>query len=99
MLCARWSISIAAASLLCGCATTTVRVPVPVPCISDRPAKPAGCSPSDDSRVEYLRCALVERESLRGYVGELEAVVDACLSTSEPGLRPPAGVLLPKFGK
>ena len=95
---APWLISIAAGSLLAGCATT-VRVPVPVPCVSDRPTRPAVCSPADDSRVEYLRCALVERESLRGYVGELEAVLDACAAPSEPGIRPPAGSLMPVFRK
>ena len=96
---APWLISIAVGSLLAGCATTTVRVPVPVPCVSDRPTRPAGCAPADDSRVEYFRCALVERETLRGYVGELEAILDACSSSSEFGLRPPPGALTPNFRK
>ena len=82
MRCARWWISVAVASLA-GCAATdpaTVRVPVPVPCFDRVPTRPDACQPRDDSRPEWLRCALVERELLRGYVGELEAVLEACVS-------------------
>lgn len=79
MRCAPWLISLAS---LTGCATTdpvTVRVPVPVPCIDRMPARPDACTPRDDSRPEWLRCALAEREALRGYVGELEAVLQGCV--------------------
>lgn len=81
MRCARWLISVAAGSLV-GCAATdpvTVRVPVPVPCIDRMPTRPDACQLRDDSRPEWLRCALVERERLLGYVGELEAVLEACI--------------------
>lgn len=88
-------ISVAVASS--GCATTTVRVPIPVSCVAERPARPADCSPTDDSRAEWLRCALVEREALRGYVAELEATVDACVTRPESGIRPPANAL--RLGK
>lgn len=78
---APWLISAALASLS-GCATTepvTVRVPVPVPCVDRMPVKPEQCAARDDSRAEWLRCALVERERLLGYAGELEAVLEACV--------------------
>ena len=82
MRCAR-SLTWAAVASLAGCAATdpaTVRVPVPVPCVDKVPTRPEACQPRDDSRPEWLRCALVERERLLGYVGELEAVLEACVS-------------------
>jgi hypothetical protein len=94
----RFALSLILLGSLAGCATTptTVSVPVPVPCVSERPARPEPCVPADGSRVEWLRCALVEREILRGYVAELEAVLGACVETRpESGIRPPAGALLP----
>lgn len=81
MRCARWLIWVAAGSLV-GCAATdpvTVRVPVPVPCVDRMPDKPEQCQLRDDSRPEWLRCALVERERLLGYVEQLEAVLEACI--------------------
>lgn len=81
MRCARW-LTWAAAASLAGCAATepvTVRVPAPVPCVDRMPARPDACQPRDASRPEWLRCALVERERLLGYVGELEAVLEACV--------------------
>lgn len=78
----RWLISVALASLA-GCSATgpvAVRVPVPVPCVEKLPERPAECIQRDDSRPEWLRCALVERDLLRGYAGELEAVLQACIS-------------------
>lgn len=81
MRCAPWLISAALASLA-GCAAVepvTVRVPVPAPCVDRMPSKPETCQPRDDSRTEWLRCALVERERLLGYAGELEAVLEACV--------------------
>jgi len=77
---ARWWTWAAAASLAGCAATETVHVPVPVPCIDKVPARPEACVQRDASRPEWLRCALVERERLLGYVGELEAVLGACVA-------------------
>lgn len=48
------------------------------PCIRTAPTPPEQCVPTDDSRVEWLRCELVTADKLRGYVIELETVVKGC---------------------
>ena len=68
-----------------GCASVPekmveVKIPVPVytPCPVTMPAKPAACTPKDESRPEWLRCALVEREQNRAYILEMEAQLRVC---------------------
>ena len=69
--------------LLAGCATPpkteVVQVPVPVPCKVDMPDRPTMCVPKDDSRVEWLRCVLVDLPSWQQYARELEAALVGCV--------------------
>lgn len=69
--------------LLAGCATPqkneVVQVPVPVPCNVTLPDRPVWCVPKDDSRVEWLRCVLVDLPSWQQYARELEATLTACV--------------------
>ena len=55
-----------------------VEVPIPTPCRVAIPVSPAQCVPSDDSRAEWLRCALSDCEIRKGYQAELEAALKAC---------------------
>lgn len=71
---------------LAGCGTRLpqrVEVPVPVPCIrADRvPQRPALATETlkpGASVYDKARAALAERQQLRGYVSELEAVIMGC---------------------
>ena len=71
-------------SLLGGCSTVakkTVEVKVPVPIVSpcdSKVPKPGMCVPKNDSRVEWLRCTLMDHERLKAYASELEATLKAC---------------------
>lgn len=67
-----------------GCTTLpekTVEVKIPiavtVPCKTDIP-KPGICLPKNDSRVEWLRCQLVDRERNQAYIKQLEAALAVC---------------------
>ena len=68
--------------VLSGCATTPetveVKVPVPVTVSCPQVPKPGMCVPKNDSRVEWLRCALIDRELIKAYVLELEQTLEAC---------------------
>lgn len=71
---------------LAGCGTRLpqrVEVPVPVPCIRadqvpQRPALATDTLKPDASVYDKARAALAERQQLRGYVAELEAVIMGC---------------------
>ncbi|WP_062196575.1 hypothetical protein [Caldimonas taiwanensis] len=71
---------------LAGCGTRLpqrVEMPVPVPCIrSDqvpqRPVLATDTLKPDASVYDKARAALAERQQLRGYVAELEAVIMGC---------------------
>lgn len=73
---------------LAGCGATVpqrVEVPVPVPCIRadqvpQRPALSTDTLRPDASVYDKARAALAERQQLRGYVEELEAVLEACIA-------------------
>jgi hypothetical protein len=75
------------AVLLAGCWETApiVRVPVPVSCVKQRPARPQLVTEGElrvmgDGQVVLA----LEQHRLRteGYIGELEAVVDACATAA-----------------
>lgn len=74
--------------LVAGCGATLperVEIPVPVPCLraDQAPQRPvltteqlkAGASVHDKTKA-----VLAENRQLRGYVGELEAVLEACVA-------------------
>lgn len=71
---------------LAGCGTRLphrVEVPVPVPCVRadqvpQRPALATDALRPDASVYDKARAALAERQQLRAYVAELEAVVGPC---------------------
>lgn len=58
--------------------TVIIKVPVTVPCVDAMPKKPEVCSPSDETRPEYLRCLLVNHTRSESYRAELEAILMAC---------------------
>lgn len=69
----------------CGGERPVVHIPIPVPCVTEKPVRPdypayvarPGASAQDElfDRVKVL----LSREKLKdGYIGELEAVVEAC---------------------
>ena len=64
--------------LLAGCASNPVQVPIPVPCVTELPARPEACEPTNETRPEYLRCVLVDCERNKGYTKQLEAVLIGC---------------------
>lgn len=57
-----------------------VEVPIATPCRVTLPIAPAQCIPRDTTRAEWLRCALYEAETSKGYQKELEAALTACTS-------------------
>jgi hypothetical protein len=71
------------AALLAGCWETApiVRVPVPVSCVKQRPARPQLVTQAE-LRVmgDYQAVLALEQHRIRSeaYIGELDAVVDAC---------------------
>lgn len=72
------------AAALAGCATglpERVEIPVPVPCVQHLPERPALATDAlaaGATTYDKARAALAERQQLRGYVVELEAVLGAC---------------------
>lgn len=74
--------------VLAGCGTVLperVEVPVPVSCVKARPERPTFATDQlkpGASVHEKTKAVLAERHQLRGYVGELEAVVTACEGVS-----------------
>lgn len=80
-------------ALLAGCWETApvVRVPVPVPCVKSKPVRPALVTDADLATMsDYQVVLALEQHRLRatGYIGELEAAVDAC---AELPARPASG--------
>lgn len=73
-----------AVALLAGCESlrpVRVEIPVAVPCVRERPQRPALATdqlPADATVHDKARALLAERHQLRGYVAELEAVIEAC---------------------
>lgn len=71
---------------LAGCGTRLpqrVEIPVPVPClradqVPQRPALATDALRTDANVYDKARAALAERQQLRGYVAELEAVIGPC---------------------
>ena len=67
-----------------GCATTQIRevkIPIPVPCVTAVPTRPASALdgvPLDAPVFDQVRGLTLDRERLGAYVGELEAVLEAC---------------------
>lgn len=57
-----------------------VKIPVPVyvPCQIAMPEKPKPCIPKEDTRPEILRCWLIERETIKPYIAELETGLSIC---------------------
>lgn len=89
---------------LAGCGTRLphrVEVPVPVPCVRadqvpQRPALATDALRPDASVYDKARAALAERQQLRAYVVELEAVLGSCMTSTEGGseARRPSGAAL-----
>jgi starvation-inducible outer membrane lipoprotein len=70
--------------LLIGCSTIpkapeTVQVPVYVPCVGERPTPPEKAIPKNDSVSEQVRAMLIDNARMKGYIAQLEAVVDGCI--------------------
>lgn len=67
------------ALLLAACATgpKDILVPVSTKPKFDRPVKPEPCEPKNTTRPEFLRCQFIDLELLKGYCGELEAIIDS----------------------
>jgi hypothetical protein len=55
-----------------------VLVPVAVPCVDKLPDQPKKCTVRDNTRVERLRCILVDKIWGDAYIAELEALLAAC---------------------
>lgn len=78
------SLTILCISLLAGCASIpkapdTVYVSNNVSCVGERPTKPESATPRNNSASEQVRALLIDMERMKGYVAQLEAVVDGCL--------------------
>jgi starvation-inducible outer membrane lipoprotein len=70
--------------LLVGCSTIpkapeTVQVPVYVSCVGERPTPPEKAIPKNDSVSEQVRAMLIDNARMKGYIAQLEAVVDGCI--------------------
>lgn len=84
------------AALLAGCGTRLperVEIPVPVPCVERLPERPALATDAlatGATVYDKTRAALAERQQLRGYVVELEAVLGACVERTGPQVFPTA---------
>ena len=67
-----------------GCATTQIRevkIPIPVPCVTVAPARPLSAFdavPIDAPVFDAVQGLLIDRERIGSYVGELEALLEAC---------------------
>jgi hypothetical protein len=80
----KFVVSLLICALLTGCPTipqkpVTVYVPTYVSCVGERPTKPDAAIPRNDSVSEQVRALLIDMERMRGYVAELEAIVDGCI--------------------
>jgi hypothetical protein len=69
---------------MAGCSTIpkapeTVQVPVYVSCVGERPTPPEKAIPKNDSVSERVRAMLIDNARMKGYIAQLEAVVDGCL--------------------
>lgn len=69
---------------LAGCSTIpkapeVATVSVYEPCVGKRPIPPEKANPSDNSASERVRAMLIDMERIRGYVAELEAVIEGCI--------------------
>jgi starvation-inducible outer membrane lipoprotein len=69
---------------LIGCSTIpkapeTVQVPVYVSCVGERPTPPEKAIPKNDSVSEQVRAMLIDNARMKGYIAQLEAVVDGCI--------------------
>ena len=80
----RYKACFVALVLLSGCVGPQVRevkIPVPVPCVTvipERPASSLDALPLEASIYESVQGLLVDRLRMGRYVGELEAVLEAC---------------------
>jgi len=87
----RVAITLALAVLLSGCASTRrpepqlriqrVEVPIPVPCVREmpqRPASPVEALTPDAALGDMIKALLAERRLRESYVGEIEAILQAC---------------------
>lgn len=77
-------LTLALSILLIGCSTIpkapeTVQVPVYVTCVGERPTPPEKAIPKNDSVSERVRAMLIDNARMKGYIAQLEAVVDGCL--------------------
>lgn len=84
----RWAF-LAVCMLLAGCWETlpVVRVPVAVSCVKRRPTRPQLVTPAElRTMTDYQAVLALEQHRVRseGYIGELEAVVDACAAVPAP---------------
>lgn len=80
MRCVTWLIWLGIGSSLSGCATPrTTEIPIAVPCAAAVPVRPSMCAASQESRVEWLRCALIDRERLLAHSEELRAILVGCV--------------------
>jgi hypothetical protein len=74
----------AALAFVSGCATSQIRevkIPIPVPCITAVPTRPASAFdgvPIDAPVFDQVRGLTLDRERMGAYVGEMEAVLEAC---------------------
>jgi hypothetical protein len=69
---------------LIGCSTIpkppeTVHVPVYVSCVGERPTPPEKAIPINGSVSEQVRALLIDNARMKGYIAQLEAVVDGCI--------------------
>jgi hypothetical protein len=81
--------------LITGCWETApvVRVPVPVPCIKSRPVRPVLVTEAElVTMSDYQVVLALEQHRLRatGYIGELEAAVNACAALPSPAASGPS---------
>lgn len=85
MHCVRLSILLAVCANLVACGSVPrepirVEVPIPVPCAVKLPEPPSACIQKDESRAEWLRCALADAAARQGYSAQLEAALKACVT-------------------
>lgn len=77
--------------LVVGCAWSTapvVRVPVPVPCVKEKPPRPhlvTEAELKDMPNGQAIPALEQHRVLSEAYIGELEAVVDACAAVPTSG--------------
>lgn len=70
--------------LVSACAHTEIRevkIPIPVPCVTVAPTRPASAFegvPPDAMVFDSVQALLIDRERMGAYVGEVEALLEAC---------------------